>query len=168
MCNINFGTAVSPENISHRSSSAVIDAVVKGCPAAPTILPSQWHIDVEDAALLHLGALMLDDAHHERVLAFAGRYSWTWIFEVLNRRYPHKIMLESIDEPAVDAREIEKALIHLILGSLLYEFASRCYNLCFFVLNSGRYYAWSMIIVPLVMQSCSPHNGLIRYCTYGR
>ncbi|KAL9489819.1 hypothetical protein ACSS6W_002096 [Trichoderma asperelloides] len=105
--NVNFGTAVSPENMSYRSSSAVIDAVVKGYPAAPTILPSQWYVDVEDTALLHLGALTLDDVQSERLLAFAGRYSWTQILEILHRRYPQKIMLKSVDEPATDAGEIE-------------------------------------------------------------
>ncbi|KAF5695601.1 NAD dependent epimerase dehydratase family [Fusarium denticulatum] len=39
--NINFGIAISPENMSYRSSAAVIDAVVKGYPDAPSILPSQ-------------------------------------------------------------------------------------------------------------------------------
>ncbi|GFP54370.1 NAD-dependent epimerase/dehydratase terH [Trichoderma asperellum] len=105
--NVNFGTAVSPENMSYRSSSAVIDAVVKGYPAAPTVLPSQWYVDVEDTALLHLGALTLDDVQSERLLAFAGRYSWTQILEILHRRYPQKIMLKSVDEPATDAGEIE-------------------------------------------------------------
>ncbi|PTB34865.1 uncharacterized protein TrAFT101_002301 [Trichoderma asperellum] len=105
--NVNFGTAVSPENMGYRSSSAVIDAVVKGYPAAPTILPSQWYVDVEDTALLHLGALTLDDVQSERLLAFAGRYSWTQILEILHRRYPQKIMLKSVDEAATDAGEIE-------------------------------------------------------------
>ncbi|KAM6538127.1 hypothetical protein FALCPG4_000012 [Fusarium falciforme] len=72
--NVNFGTTVSPENMGYRSSSAVIDAVVEGYPAAPSILPSQWYVDVEDTALLYLGALTLDDVYDERLLAFAGRY----------------------------------------------------------------------------------------------
>ncbi|KAJ3469915.1 hypothetical protein MRS44_000014 [Fusarium solani] len=59
--NVNFGTTVSPENMGYRGSSAVIDAVIKGYPAAPSILPSQWYVDVEDTALLHLGALTLDE-----------------------------------------------------------------------------------------------------------
>jgi nucleoside-diphosphate-sugar epimerase len=105
--NVNFGTAVSPENMSYRSTSAVIDAVVKGYPAAPSILPSQWYVDVEDTALLHLGALTLDEVSNERLLAFAGRYSWTEILEILHRRYPQKIMLKSVDELVVDAGEVD-------------------------------------------------------------
>ncbi|KAF5606670.1 aldehyde reductase II [Fusarium subglutinans] len=68
--NVNFGIAISPENMSYRSSAAVIDAVVKGYPDAPSILPSQWYVDVEDTALLHLAALTLDDVNNERLLAF--------------------------------------------------------------------------------------------------
>ncbi|KAL7782939.1 NAD dependent epimerase/dehydratase family protein [Trichoderma ceciliae] len=68
--NVNFGMAVSPENMGYRSTSAVLDAVVKGYPAAPSILPPQWYVDVEDTALLHLGALTLDDVRDERLLAF--------------------------------------------------------------------------------------------------
>lgn len=104
--NVNFGMAVSPENLSYRNSSAVTDAVVKGYPAAPTILPSQWYVDVEDTALLHLGALTLDDVHDERLLVFAGRYSWTQILDIIHRLYPHKTMLKPVDEPAIDTGEI--------------------------------------------------------------
>ncbi|KAL7935932.1 NAD(P)-binding protein [Trichoderma chlorosporum] len=104
--NVNFGTAVSPENMSYRSTSAVIDAVIKGYPAAPSILPPQWYVDVEDTALLHLGALTLDDINGERLLAFAGQYSWTQILDILHRCYPGKIKLKSVDEAAVDAGEV--------------------------------------------------------------
>ncbi|KAL6823578.1 NAD(P)-binding protein [Trichoderma camerunense] len=105
--NVNFGTTISPENMSYRSTSAVIDAAVKGYPAAPSILPPQWYVDVEDTALLHLGALTLDDVNGERLLAFAGKYSWTQILEILHRRYPDRVKLKSVDEPAVDAGEVD-------------------------------------------------------------
>jgi hypothetical protein len=74
-------------------------------------------------------------------------------------------MLESLDELAVDAGEVEEALMYLVLDPSLYDTASRCYNLCFFALHFGRYCTWPMIIMPLVIQACSPHSGLIRYCT---
>ncbi|KAL7917018.1 NAD(P)-binding protein [Trichoderma austrokoningii] len=70
--NVNFCIAVSLEITSCRSSSTVIDAVVKGYPAALIILPSQWYVDVEDTALLHLGALTLDDVHYKRLPALLG------------------------------------------------------------------------------------------------
>ncbi|KAL7905250.1 NAD(P)-binding protein [Trichoderma velutinum] len=105
--NVNFGTAVSPENMSYRSTSAVIDAAVKGYPAAPSVLPPQWYVDVEDTALLHLGALTLDDVNGERLMAFAGKYSWTQILEILHRRYPDKVKLKSVNEPVVDAGEVD-------------------------------------------------------------
>ncbi len=105
--NVNFGIAISPENMGYRSTSAVLDAVVKGYPAAPSVLPPQWYVDVEDTALLHLGALTLSDVRNERLLAFAGKYSWTQILETLHRRYPQKIKLQSVDEQALDAGEVD-------------------------------------------------------------
>ncbi|PCD29554.1 hypothetical protein AU210_012090 [Fusarium oxysporum f. sp. radicis-cucumerinum] len=104
--NVNFGIAISPENMSYRSSAAVIDAVVKGYPDAPSILPSQWYVDVEDTALLHLAALTLDDVNNERLLAFGGRYGWTVILEILHRRFPGKVLLKNVRESAVDAGEV--------------------------------------------------------------
>ncbi|KID73822.1 NAD-dependent epimerase/dehydratase terH [Metarhizium brunneum] len=108
--NVNFGIAISPENMGYRSTSAVIDAVVKGYPAAPSILPPQWYVDVEDTALLHLGALTLDDVNDERLFAFAGTYSWVQILEILHRRFPGQIMLKSVNEEAVDAGDVDNKL----------------------------------------------------------
>ncbi|OAQ59147.1 NAD dependent epimerase/dehydratase family protein [Pochonia chlamydosporia 170] len=105
--NVNFGIAMSPEHLSYRSTSAVIDAVVKGYPAAPSVLPPQWYVDVEDTALLHLAALTLDDVNNERLLAFAGKYSWTQILEILHRRFPEQILLKSVEESVVDAGEVD-------------------------------------------------------------
>ncbi|EED16441.1 NAD dependent epimerase/dehydratase, putative [Talaromyces stipitatus ATCC 10500] len=109
--NVNFGIAISHENMSYRSTAAVLDGVVKGYPAAPSVLPSQWYVDVEDTALLHLAALTLDDVHDERLLAFAGKYSWTQIMEILHRRYPGKIGLGALSNNAepevVDAGEVD-------------------------------------------------------------
>ncbi|PNP55557.1 hypothetical protein FNYG_15471 [Fusarium nygamai] len=105
--NVNFGIAISPENMGYRSSAAVIDAVVKGYPEAPSILASQWYVDVEDTALLHLAALTLDDVNNERLLAFGGRYCWTVILEILHRRFPGKVLLKDIKQSAVDAGEVD-------------------------------------------------------------
>lgn len=107
--NVAWGIAISPENMGYRSSAAVMDAVVKGYPAAPLILPSQWYVYIEDAALLQLGALTLPGVNGERLFAFAGRYSWTQILEILHRRYPDKVLLKSVDETAVDAMEVDNA-----------------------------------------------------------
>ncbi|KAF9771849.1 hypothetical protein IL306_010488 [Fusarium sp. DS 682] len=107
--NVNFGIAVSPENMSYRSSAAVIDAVVKGYPDAPSILPSQWYVDIEDTALLHLAALTLNHVNNERLLAFGGRYSWTQILEILHRLFPGKVLLKTVQETAVDAGEVDNS-----------------------------------------------------------
>ncbi|KAG5818956.1 hypothetical protein H9Q74_000250 [Fusarium xylarioides] len=103
--NVNFGIAISPENMSYRSSAAVIDAVVKGYTDAPSILPPQWYVDVKDTALLHLATLTFDDVNNERLLPFGGRYCWTVVLEILHRRFPGKVSLENVKESAVDAGE---------------------------------------------------------------
>ncbi|KAE8550622.1 hypothetical protein EYB25_006850 [Talaromyces marneffei] len=107
--NVNFGMAISPPNMGYRSTAAVLDAVVKGYPAAPSILPSRWYVDVEDTALLHLAALTRDDMYDERLLAFAGRYSWTQILEILHRRFPGRIGLKALPldgSEVVDAGQV--------------------------------------------------------------
>ncbi|KAL6859437.1 NAD(P)-binding protein [Trichoderma novae-zelandiae] len=93
--NVNFGTVMSPGNLGYRSTSAAIGAAVDGYPAAPVIPPPQWYIDVEDTALLQLGALTLDDVSSQRLLAFA------------EKRFPQQIKLESVEETACDAGEVE-------------------------------------------------------------
>jgi nucleoside-diphosphate-sugar epimerase len=79
---VNFGMAISPPNMGYRSTAAVLDAVVKGYATAPSILPSQWYVDVEDTALLHLAALTREEVHDERLPAFpggiAGRRFWRY------------------------------------------------------------------------------------------
>ncbi|EEA21906.1 NAD dependent epimerase/dehydratase, putative [Talaromyces marneffei ATCC 18224] len=108
--NVNFGMAISPPNMGYRSTAAVLDAVVKGYPAAPSILPSRWYVDVEDTALLHLAALTRDDMYDERLLAFAGRYSWTQILEILHRRFPGRIGLKALPldgSEVVDAGQVD-------------------------------------------------------------
>ncbi|KAF5532808.1 aldehyde reductase II [Fusarium mexicanum] len=116
--NVNFGIAISPESISYRSSAAVIDAVVKGYSDAPSILPSQWYVDVEDTALLHLAALTLDDVNNERLLAFGGRYCWTVILEILHRRFPGKVLLKDVKESAVDVGEVVNKRSAEVLGKM--------------------------------------------------
>lgn len=108
--NVNFGIAISPPNMGYRSTAAVLDAVVKGYAAAPSILPPQWYVDVEDTALLHLAALTLDEVQGERLLAFAGQYSWTQILEILHRRYPGKVGLKALPtegQEVVDKGEVD-------------------------------------------------------------
>lgn len=103
-----FGAPVSPENLGFRSSAGIFQSFLKGQPHALFIFPSQWYVDVEDAALLHLAALTLDDVHNERLLGFAGQYSWTQILEILHRRFPQlSDVPQLVDEPAVDCGKVD-------------------------------------------------------------
>ncbi|KAJ2983112.1 hypothetical protein NQ176_g930 [Zarea fungicola] len=105
-----FGAPVSPEKLGFRSSAAIFQSFVKGQPHALFIFPSQWYVDVEDAALLHLAALTLDDVRNERLLGFAGQYSWTQIVEILHRRFPQlSTVPASVDEPAVDCGRVDNS-----------------------------------------------------------
>ena len=94
----------------YRSTAAVLDAAVKGYAAAPSILPPQWYVDVEDTALLHLAALTLPEVQGERLLAFAGQYSWTQILEILHRRFSGRIGLKALPtdgQEMVDKGEVD-------------------------------------------------------------
>ncbi|ORX80496.1 NAD(P)-binding protein [Basidiobolus meristosporus CBS 931.73] len=101
--NVNFGITISPENLSYRSSSAVINAV---------------YIDVKNTALLHLGDLTIDKVNGERLIAMAGRYTWMQILEIMRQHFPQMIMLKSVDEPVVDAGEVDNAHSVEVLGKI--------------------------------------------------
>ncbi|KAH6974651.1 hypothetical protein BKA56DRAFT_591604 [Ilyonectria sp. MPI-CAGE-AT-0026] len=105
---VNLGHIVAVEHIGFSSSMAMVESVCRGISVATGFLPSQWYVNVEDTALLHLAALTLDEVRNERLLAYAEPYSWNKILEILGRRYPkRKPKLASIDEPTADKGEVD-------------------------------------------------------------
>ncbi|KAH8753268.1 NAD dependent epimerase/dehydratase family protein [Diaporthe sp. PMI_573] len=104
---VNLGPIVAVEHIGFSSSMAMIESVCRGISIAATFLPSQWFVNVEDTAFLHLAALTIDEVQNERLLAYAEPYSWKQILKILGRCYPErKSKLASIDETATDKGEV--------------------------------------------------------------
>ena len=102
--NLNIGTIVSPVNSGYQSSMGLMEMLVRGIAILPKLLAPQWFVDVEDTALLHLGALTLDDVENERLLAFSGPFSWTEAAKIMRKNHPE---LESV---ATDIEEPDKDL----------------------------------------------------------
>lgn len=106
--NVNMGTAIAPEKLGFGNSTALIRWLVNGNPLGALSTPSQWFVNTEDDALLHLAALTIEQVQNERIFAFAGRFTWTRILEIIRQRYPDRqSTLAHIDEPAVDRGEVE-------------------------------------------------------------
>lgn len=101
--NLNIGTIVSPANAGYPSSMGLMEMLVRGVAILPQFLPPQWFVDVEDTALLHLGALTLDDVENERLLALSGPFSWTEAAEIMRKNHPElQSIATDINEPDKD------------------------------------------------------------------
>lgn len=110
--NVNFGRVVSPKNTGFHSTAALVESVTRGLPIAPAILPSQWFVNVEDTALLHLAALTMDEVKTERLFAFSSPYSWKDILSILRRHYPEQDSIlspELVEETAVDIGKVDNS-----------------------------------------------------------
>ncbi|CEJ95199.1 hypothetical protein VHEMI10694 [[Torrubiella] hemipterigena] len=98
-----FGDLIAPEHLGYPSNCGILETLIRGLPVAPYLIQSQWFVDTEDAALVHLGALALDDVRDERILTFGGQWSWSSILEILHRRFPEReSLMSSVDEPLKD------------------------------------------------------------------
>ncbi|VUC27433.1 unnamed protein product [Clonostachys rosea] len=117
--NLNMGTVPALQHLGFISSSSLIESVVRGIAVGPAIFTSEWFVNVEDTALLHLGALTLEEVQNERILAMAGPFSWTKILEIIRRLYPERqSILPSVNEPAVDIGHVDNAHAIEILRKL--------------------------------------------------
>lgn len=88
--NFNMGSVVAPEKLGFGSSVGLVASVMRGFPFGPTMIQSQWHVDAADTALLHLAALTLDEVRDERLMAFADKFTWPSIIDILRRRFPER------------------------------------------------------------------------------
>lgn len=54
----------------------------------------QWYVDVRDAARLHIAAAVFDGVEGERVFAYAERYTWVGVKEVLESEMGKKVPID--------------------------------------------------------------------------
>lgn len=106
--NFNMGVVVAPEKLGFGSSVGILASVMRGLPFGPAMIPPEWYVNAEDTALLHLGALVLDGVQGERLFAFADKFTWTGILEILHRRFPErKNILAAAEEAGVDEGQVD-------------------------------------------------------------
>ncbi|CAG9954256.1 unnamed protein product [Clonostachys rosea f. rosea IK726] len=106
--NFNMGAPVAPDKLGFGSNTAILAALLRGQSSLLALFGSEWYVHVGDTALLHLGALTVEDVHNERLFAFAGRFSWGAVLEIIRRRFPEKGgSLPAVHEAAIDIGEVE-------------------------------------------------------------
>uniref|UniRef100_A0A8H7N2J7 NAD-dependent epimerase/dehydratase domain-containing protein n=1 Tax=Bionectria ochroleuca TaxID=29856 RepID=A0A8H7N2J7_BIOOC len=106
--NVNFGKVEAIEYLGFKGSGCFVNALDKGIPFGPVLIPHQLYVNVQDTALLHLGALTLEDVQNERLMAMAGTFSWNEIIGILRRRFPErKNMVVPGEEKTLDIGEVD-------------------------------------------------------------
>lgn len=108
---VNFGTAVRPDLYGF-GTSFILRQTWLGNTLHFDIVPSQYFIDIEDTALLHLAALTQPDVQNERILGFVEPYSYNKILDIFRKIAPERKFAENVDEildqgTVDDARALE-------------------------------------------------------------
>lgn len=55
-----------------------------------TLYAAEFFVDVDDDALIHLGALIIPEVQNERLFAFSEPYSWNVVIDTLKKLYPKR------------------------------------------------------------------------------
>jgi nucleoside-diphosphate-sugar epimerase len=84
--NANFGAPVPGIPISS-TGQWIVDAAI-GKTSTFEYSGSQWHVDVEDVAKLHVIALMKEDVKNERIPAFGSVYTYNSVIDAIKRVKP--------------------------------------------------------------------------------
>lgn len=50
----------------------------------------EYFVDVQDAARLHVAATILPQVQNQRIFAFAGKFSWDLIMDIMRKRDPSR------------------------------------------------------------------------------
>ncbi|KAF4981760.1 hypothetical protein FZEAL_2482 [Fusarium zealandicum] len=89
--NFNFGKSIDPVNQGF-PSSAGLPAILYGGKVADIhhLIPRQYYVDVDDTGRLHVAAAIFDHLKDQRIFAFASRFSWDSVLEILRRAEPNK------------------------------------------------------------------------------
>ena len=91
-----YGKVLDPVHQGYPSTSAWPVAVLKGEAGAISSYPPQWFVDVQDAARLHVAALVHPAAKEERIFAFAEQFNFNDKLAALRRIYPHRNIMPDV------------------------------------------------------------------------
>lgn len=50
----------------------------------------EYYIDVQDTGRLHVAAAVFDNVKDRRIFAFAGRFNWDQVLDILRKAAPNK------------------------------------------------------------------------------
>ncbi|OGM43401.1 cinnamoyl-CoA reductase [Aspergillus bombycis] len=116
-----FGKILHPEI--GGSSMALVRNLLSGNQAGIDYVPPQWFVDVEDAARLHVAAVLDGRVKSERLFAFATPYNWTDIVDILRTAFP---LNSSIPQaPENEVRDLSQVGPSIRAESLIKEFWGR-------------------------------------------
>ncbi|KAM0231263.1 hypothetical protein ACHAPO_008642 [Fusarium lateritium] len=105
--NFNWGKSIDVANQGYPSSSGLPVMLYKNKVATMHHrIPPQYFIDVDDTGRLHVAAAIFEHVKDQRIFAFAGRFSWDQVLDILRKHYPQKTFPENFLS-GEDANEIE-------------------------------------------------------------
>lgn len=96
---------------------------MKSVPAAHNIIlitVSEWFVNVEDCARLHVVALLDPDVKSERIFAFASPFNWTDIVGIFRKLRLDNELLP--DPPANEGRDLSEIVLAPRAEQLLKSF----------------------------------------------
>ncbi|KAK5057464.1 hypothetical protein LTR84_011464 [Exophiala bonariae] len=117
--NLIFGRAIDPIGQGIRSSAGFVAALWNGNKTAiHDAIPSQYFVDVEDTALLHVAAGLLPSVKDQRIFAFADRFNWDAVLDVMRTLEPGRNLPDNFSggrdpneiEPRAKAENLLKVL----------------------------------------------------------
>lgn len=120
--NANFGPAISPEHQGFHSTLGWIHAVYTGEGYADVKdQPPQYFVNIQDDAIVHVGALVFDDVKSQRLFAFAYPYNWNDVLAIMRKLKPGKMFVDDIEDLGRDLSTVEnkqaEELVTRIRGS---------------------------------------------------
>ncbi|KAI9761179.1 MAG: hypothetical protein M1840_002011 [Geoglossum simile] len=104
-----YGEILDPEN-QQASSGGMLADVFLGKPFAMHFVPPQYYVNVKDAALLHVAALLDPEVRNERIIAFAAPWAWNEILSIMRRARPdQRTIPEDIPDEGKDLSKVANA-----------------------------------------------------------
>ncbi|KAJ3545214.1 hypothetical protein NM208_g2629 [Fusarium decemcellulare] len=89
--NFNFGPSIDPVNQGYPSSSAMPVLLYNGTVTqVHHYVTPQYFVDVDDTGRLHVAAGIFDNVKDQRIFAFAQRFNWDIVLDILRRHDPSK------------------------------------------------------------------------------
>lgn len=105
--NMTLGKSLDPIHQGYPSTAGMVALLYQGkIIDYHRDVPRQYFVDVQDVGRLHVAAAVLGNVRGRRIFAFAQRYSWDSILDILRQLEPTKTFPENFSG-GEDANEIE-------------------------------------------------------------